>query len=160
MQALLFAKICSLQISSRNWSHVHGNLLKSGGFYRFFLNINGISFCFHFLQGMFSHSLCYLIKRALFKARKSWIFKIPSLRPRLQVSKSSPLQKVSEGIGDRFILTKLKIIYTRFGSSQPPVSLQITTKKITEKGADLFIKYILRLILCGFLLPRRHLFFI
>ena len=38
-----------------------------------FLNINVI-FYFHFLQGMLSHPLCYL-KRALFKARKSGIFK-------------------------------------------------------------------------------------
>ena len=47
-----------------------------------------------------------------------WISRVP---------KSSPLQKVSEGVGDRFILTDLAIIYTRFGSSQPPVSLEITT---------------------------------
>ena len=30
-------------------------------------------------------------------------------------------------------------------------------KKVTEKGANLFIKYIFRLILCGYLLPRKHL---
>ena len=35
--------------------------------------------------------------------------------------------KVSEGIGDRFILTDLVIIYTLFGSSQSPVFLEITT---------------------------------
>ena len=40
-----------------------------------FLNINVISFYFHFLQGMLSHPLCYL-KRALFKVRKSVISKI------------------------------------------------------------------------------------
>ena len=34
-----------------------------------------LSFYFHFLQRMLSHALCYL-KRALFKARKSWILKI------------------------------------------------------------------------------------
>ena len=32
-----------------------------------------------------------------------------------------------DGVGDRFILTDLVIIYTFFGSSQPPVSLEITT---------------------------------
>ena len=106
---------------------------------------------------MLSHSLCYLIKRALIKAGKSWVFKILSLKPRQNVPKSSPIQKVSAGVGDRFILTDLKIIYTRFGSSQPPVSLETATKKVTEKGAGLFIKYILRLILLGFLLPRRNL---
>ena len=106
---------------------------------------------------MLSHSLCYLIKRALIKAGKSWVFKILSLKPRQNVPKSSPIQKVSEGVGDRFILTDLKTIYTRFGSSQPPVSLETATKKVTEKGAGLFIKYILRLILLGFLLPRRNL---
>ena len=81
-ETLHFAKICSLQISSRNWSHIHGNLLKSCGFHRYFLNINVISFYFHFLQRMLSNQLCYL-KRALFKARKSWIFKIFSLRTTL-----------------------------------------------------------------------------
>ena len=76
-------------------------------------------------------TLCYLIKRALFKARKSRIFKILSLRPTQNVPKSSPLQKVSEGVSDKFILTNLKIIYTSFGSSLPPVSLEIATKKVT-----------------------------
>ena len=50
--------------------------------HRFFLSIYVISFYFHFLQRMISHSLCYS-KRALFKARNSWIFKIFSLRPTL-----------------------------------------------------------------------------
>ena len=54
--------------------------------------------------------------------------------------KSTPLQKVSEGKGDRFILTDLKIICTCFGSNQPSASLEITTKNVTEKGVDLFIK--------------------
>ena len=44
-----------MQISSRNWSHVHGNFLKSRGFYRFFLNRNVIPFYFHFIQRMLSH---------------------------------------------------------------------------------------------------------
>ena len=106
---------------------------------------------------MLSHSLCYLIKRALIKAGKSWVFKILSLKPTQNVPKSSPILKVSEGVGYRFILTDLKIIYTRFRSSQPPVSSEIATKKVTEKEAGLLIKYILRLILLGFLLPRRNL---
>ena len=33
------------------------------------------------------------------------------------------------------------------------------TKKVTEKWVDLFIKYFLRLILCGFLLPRKYVLF-
>ena len=33
------------------------------------------------------------------------------------------------------------------------------TKKVTEIGVDLFIKYLSRLILCGFLLLRRHFLF-
>ena len=139
--------MCSLQISTGNWK-----------FYRFFLNVNGISFYFHFLQGTLYHPPCYLIKRALFKAWKTRIFKILSLRPKLNVPKSSPLQKVSQGVGDRFILTNSKIICARFESSQPPVSLEITTKNVTGKGVDLFIKYILRLILCGLLLPCSYLF--
>ena len=116
---------------------------------------------YHFIFIFFKECflVCYLIKHALLKA--SFInFQILSLRPTLNVPKSSPLQKVSEGRGYRFILTALKIIYTRFGSSQSPVSLEITTKKVTERGAKLFIKYILRLILCGFLLSQRPLVFI
>ena len=96
-----------------------------------FLNINVISLYFHFLQGILSHPLCYL-KRALFKARKSWIFKIffeasakRNASDLTEFRNRSPLHKVSEGIGDRFILTDLVIIHTRFGSSQPPVSLEI-----------------------------------
>ena len=139
--------MCSLQISTGNWK-----------FYRFFLNVNGISFYFHFLQGTLYHPPCYLIKRALLKAWKTRNFKILSLRPKLNVPKSSPLQKVSQGVGDRFILTNSKIICARFESSQPPVSLEITTKNVTGKGVDLFIKYILRLILCGLLLPCSYLF--
>ena len=98
-----------------------------------------MSFYFHFLQGMLSHPLCYLIKRALLKARKLLIFKFLFLRPTLNVPKSSPLKKVSEGVDDGFILTDLKIIYSLW---KQPVSLEITTKKVTEKGADLFTKYI------------------
>ena len=92
--------------------------LNLADFTDFFLNINVMSFSFHFLQGILSHPFCYLIKRALLKARKLRIFKFLSLRPTLNVPKSSPLQKVSEGVDDRFILTDLKTIYTRFGSSQ------------------------------------------
>ena len=65
-QALHFAKICSLLISSRNWSHFHENLLKSRGFYRFVLNVNVISFYFQlFFQRMLSHQLFYLSMRCL-----------------------------------------------------------------------------------------------
>ena len=54
--------------------------------------------------------------------------KILNVMPRFhRVPKSSALQKVIEGVGDRFILTDLVIIYTGFGSSYPPVSLEITT---------------------------------
>ena len=98
-QALYLVKICSLQISSRNWSHVHGNLFKALGFYRFFLYINVISFCFHFLQGMLCHALCYL-KLVLCNARKSWIFKIFSLMSTLDVmpwiSRSSKIKSITE----------------------------------------------------------------
>ena len=34
--------------------------------------------------------------------------------------------KVSEGVGDRFMLTDLVIIYTLFGRIQPSVSLEVT----------------------------------
>ena len=44
----------------------------------------------------------------------------------LTVPKSSPLQRVSEGVGDRFVLTDLVIIYTCFGSSRSPVSFETT----------------------------------
>ena len=83
---------------------------------------------------MLSHPLCYL-KRELFKARKSWIFKIFSLRLTLNVmpwiSQSSEIKPKTQcrewvwewGPGDRYILMD----YIRFGSSQPPVSLEITT---------------------------------
>ena len=68
-------------------------------------------------------------------------------------------------------MTELAIIYTCFGSSQHLVSLEITTiasltkvmsttiptKKVTEKGVVLFIKYLLSPILSGFLLQQRHL---
>ena len=59
-QGLHFPNICSLQISSRDWWRVRGNILKSHGFYRFFLNRNVIRFYFHFLQIMLFHPLCYL----------------------------------------------------------------------------------------------------
>ena len=45
----------------------------------------------------------------------------------------SPLLKVSNGVGDKFILTDLVIIYNRFGSSQPPISLEIKTSAIIPK---------------------------
>ena len=86
-QALHFAKTCSLLISSRNWSHFHENLLKSRGFYRFVLNVNVISFYFHFFSSKNAFSPALLLKHALFKARKLWIFKIFSLGPILSAWK-------------------------------------------------------------------------
>ena len=58
----------------------------------------------------------------------------------------SPLQNVSEGVGDRFILTNLVTIHAHFGSTQPPVSLEIRiltslTRKVTEKKDDSFIPF-------------------
>ena len=88
---------------------------------------------------MLSHPLCYL-KQVLFEVRKSWIFKIFSLRPifyRLEDTRLNALDltkfrnqanyNFSEGVGDRFILTDLVIIDTVFRSSQSPVFLEITT---------------------------------
>ena len=50
--------IYTLQISRRNWSHVNGNVLKSRGFYKDFLNINVISFYFTFFKEYFlTHSV-------------------------------------------------------------------------------------------------------
>ena len=72
-----------------------------------------------------------------------------------------------------------RTFHTRFGSSQPSVSLEITTittleitsvpdqgnvghhtKKLTEKRDDLLIEYLLRLILCVFLFPWKLLVYI
>ena len=77
------------------------------------------------------------------------------------ISQNSEIKSIAEsfwGVGDRFILTDLVIIYTRLGTIQPPVFLKITTitsltremsvirkKNVTDKGLDLFIKYLLRL---------------
>ena len=98
-------------------------------FYNFFLNINVISFYFHFLERVFSYPLCYL-KRSLFKARKSWSFK---------------KQPISSFFRNN--------IYCFPGQG----NVGHYTKKVTEKGVGLFIKYLLRLVLSGVLLLRRHL---
>ena len=72
-QASHLAKIFSLQISSRTWSHVHGNLFKSHGFHRFFLNTNVISFYLHFLpKNAFSPFL--LLKACFVKGWKIMSF--------------------------------------------------------------------------------------
>ena len=63
----------------------------------------------------------------------------------LRVSKSSSLQKVSEEAGDRFILTDLVIIYTRLGSSQSQVSLEIeTTASLTRETSAIIPKELLK----------------
>ena len=77
-------------LKQKNWSHVHGNLLKSYGFYRFFFILYHF-ILYHlslhcFLQIILSHPLCYL-RHALFKARKIQIFKIFSLRPTLLIQR-------------------------------------------------------------------------
>ena len=84
-----------------------------------------MSFYFYFLQRMLSHPLCYL-KRASLKALRPTVNVMPWIS-QSSLQKSSPLRKVSEGVGDRFILTDFVIIYTRFGSIQSLVSLEITT---------------------------------
>ena len=76
----------------------------------------------------------------------------------------------SKLLRDQAINLSRRTFYTGFGSGQLPVSLEITnncvpdpgnvahhTKKVTGTGVDLSIKYLLRLILYGFLLPIRHL---
>ena len=77
------------------------------------------------------------------------------------ISQNSEIKSITEsfwGVGDRFILTDLVIIYTRLGTIQPPVFLKNNNyyftnqgdvshqkKNVTDKGLDLFIKYLLRL---------------
>ena len=54
-------------------------------------------------------------------------------------------KKVYDGVGDRFILTDLVIIYTRFGSSQPSVSLKITTiASLTRETSSIVPKKLLK----------------
>ena len=65
---------------------------------------------------------------------------------------------------NRLILADLVIIYARFGNSQPPVSLEIATiASLIRETLVIILKKLLKkkrsLILCGFLLPRRHLLF-
>ena len=102
---------------------------------------------------MLFHPLCYS-KRALFKARKLRIFKTSSLRSTLsarrrstlylkshRIPKSYRLHNASEGLGDRFILT----FYTRFGSSQPPIFLEITTiASLTRETSAIIPKKLLK----------------
>ena len=127
---------------------------------------------------MLSHPLCPL-KRTLFKARKSWIFfevnftgsktiNAICLRSH-RLPKSYWLQKISEGLGDRFILTDIlyscwkQLASSFFRNNNYCVPDQGNvghyTKKSYCKGVDVFIKYLLRLIFWGFLLLRRHLLF-
>ena len=93
---------------------------------------------------MISHLLCYL-KHTLFKARKPWIFKIFSLRPTLNVmpwiSETSEIKSITESFwGNRTDL----IIYTHFGSSQPPVYLEISTAFLTRETSAIIPKKLLK----------------
>lgn len=97
-----------------------------------------------------------------------------------RISPSSAVNSITESlwVGDRFILTDLVIVYTRFGSSQSTVSLEITNiasltrvtsailpKKILKKelaySSNIFYgscySDLLWLMLLGFLLLPRHL---
>ena len=56
MAATVFSQSNTYQILSRNWSHVHGNVLKSRGCYRVFINRNVILFSF-FSKNSFSPTL-------------------------------------------------------------------------------------------------------
>ena len=61
------------------------------------------------------------------------------------VPKSSSLQKVSEGVGDRLILTDLVNIYTSFPNSQSPVSLKMTTiASLTREKSAIMPKNLLK----------------
>ena len=93
---------------------------------------------------MISHLLCYL-KHTLFKARKPWIFKIFSLRPTLNVmpwiSETSEIKSITESFwGHRTDL----IIYTHFGSNQPPVYLEISTAFLTRETSAIIPKKLLK----------------
>ena len=55
------------------------------------------------------------------------------------------LQKFSEGVGDRFIMSDLLIIYTCFGSREPSVSLEITTiASLTRETSAIIPKKLLK----------------
>ena len=55
------------------------------------------------------------------------------------------LQKFSEGVGDRFIMSELLIIYTCFGSREPSVSLEITTiASLTRETSAIIPKKLLK----------------
>ena len=93
---------------------------------------------------MISHLLCYL-KHTLFKARKPWIFKIFSLRPMLNVmpwiSETSEIKSITESFwGNRTDL----IIYTHFGSNQPPVYVEISTAFLTRETSAIIPKKLLK----------------
>ena len=61
------------------------------------------------------------------------------------VPKSSSLQKVSERVGDRLILTDLVNIYTSFPNSQSPVSLKMTTiASLTREKSAIMSKNLLK----------------
>ena len=87
-----------------------------------------------------------------------------------RVQKSYRLQKVSQGLGNRFILTDFlysfwkQLVSSFFKNNNSCVPDQGNSghhaKTVTEKGDELFIKYSLRLILCRFFLSRRHLLFL
>ena len=86
--------VASLQIASRHWSHVHGNLLKSRGFYRFFLNINDISFYF-FKECSLSHSLTYNVRCLRLKYYEFSRFFLRSQLYRLEDNKRNALDLTS-----------------------------------------------------------------
>ena len=127
-----------LELSSRNWSHARGQILKSPGFHRFLLNENVDQFILFSSRKIF-HPPCYL-KRALLwlqnyhqffrfllwghpcrfedtkrNAFDLWRFQYQTNQRKLAMDKVT------------LTLMNFAIIYIYFGNSQSSVSLRIST---------------------------------
>ena len=111
---ILFENKVVLLLSSRNRAHLHGNVLKSHGFYRFLWQRNGEHFIFIFLSGCFLTNSSRTGSKILMS----------------RISQTSKIKSTTENfwvIRNLFILADTVIIWIHFGSRQLPVSLKITT---------------------------------
>ena len=127
-----------LELSSRNWSHARGQILKSPGFHRFLLNENVDQFILFSSRKIFRPS-CYL-KRALlwlqnyheFSRFLFWgqLCRLENTkRNAFNLSQFQNQTNQRKLVMEKITLTLMEfaIIYIHFGNSQPFVSLRISS---------------------------------
>ena len=147
--ALHFANIYRLKVSTSNYPHSHGNILKSDGFYRFLLLRNVDQFNFIFFKVYFFTHPCYL-KQAFFRLKNMSFYNFFFVASRIgsdtpqKLPNESPSQTLFQLARDLFISMDSAIICIHLRKTQPPISLKINAASLIRNTLAIILINLLK----------------